>query len=101
MNRKRDKYPKLSTRRKLGIQFATDHPNYRMVAGYIHENGKIVFPPRKPEDFCKTLVECGYLIKKGKGSPWEWVDKHYTSMTWRVYPYNPENAITNNEKKEQ
>lgn len=101
MSRIRDKYPKLETRIKFGIQYATDHPNYRVVDGMIHEVGKLAFPPRKPEDFCKTLVDCGYLVKNGKGSPWKWVEQHYTSMTWRVYPYLPENAITTNKTEKE
>ena len=97
--RRRDKYPKLETRIKFALEYANDCPLYRVVDGMIEEVGKLAFPPRKPEDFCKTLVDCGYLVKRYKGSPWRWVTCHYTSMTWRVYPYLSENAVNTNKQE--
>ena len=100
MTRIRDKYPKLSTRRKFGIQFGNDHPNYEIKNGLVHEVGKIVFSPLLPEDFCKSLVDVGFLVKDGKGSQWHWVDEHYTSQSWREYPYHVTNTIKQTEKEQ-
>ena len=98
MPNSRDKYPKLSTRRKFAIQYANDCRLYEVKEdGLLHEPAKIKLPPRKPEDSAKTLVDVGFLVKTGKGSPWRFADRVRHGKTYREYPYLSENTVQGDE----
>jgi len=68
-----------------------------VVDGLIQETGKLAFPPLKPDEFCKILVDIGYLVKHGKGSPWKWIREYKINKEYREYPYQPDNVVASDD----
>ena len=96
--KRKTKYPSVKKRIELATEYVEAHPYYRLLkCGLVkyHKPGvRWWTPKRELKEIGKTLVDCGFVKQKGKGSPWKFVEKVYIHG-WRAFPYLPENTIDN------